>query len=179
MDRIAAGRRDLRTDGRLIAHPAKRAEILAGKGLLTAAGCGDPVLASLDHLVGARTERRFGGFDAATATYYRVARLSGPEWFYVTTMSRDRLRAQASASARWVLWTGLGSLALVLVVIAAILRRQVTRPLAKFAHATKALSASEQGVPLEVHERDELGALAGAFRERWTRSYRAKANCAS
>ena len=154
-----------RTDGRLLAHPTKRAEILASKGLLTAADSGDPVLASLFRLVSARSERRFGGFDESTTTYYRVARLSGPEWFYVTTMSRDRLRAQASASARWVLWTGLGSLALVLVVIAAILRRQVTRPLAEFAHATKALSAGEQGVSLEVHERDELGALAGAFRE--------------
>ncbi|MEQ1862519.1 MAG: hypothetical protein ABMA13_21580 [Chthoniobacteraceae bacterium] len=62
-----------RTDGRLIAHPTKRAEILASKGLLKAQECDDPVLASLVRIASARGERRFSGFDPATDTYFSIA----------------------------------------------------------------------------------------------------------
>lgn len=144
--------------------PPSAREILAGKGLLTAADCGDATLASLYRLVLPRTERHFSGFDPASGTYYSIA-LAGPEWFYVTTMSRERLQQQASASARWVLWTGLGSLALVVAVIAAILRGQVTRLLAALTRATKAMSAGNAEVPVAVTRGDELGELAASFRE--------------
>lgn len=154
-----------RTDGRLIAHPTKRAEILASKGLLTAQTCGDATLASLYQIASAHSERRFAGFDPASATYYNVARMAGPEWFYVTTMSRNHLQAQASASARWVLWSGLTSLALVLIAIAAILRRQVTRPLATLNEAAKSMSAGAREVPVAIDRHDELGELAASFRE--------------
>ncbi len=152
-----------RPDGRLIAHPTKRAEILASKGLLTATDCGDPVLASLYKIASSHPERRFDGFDSATETYYSIARFAGPEWLYATTMSRARLQAQASASARWVLWAGLLSLALVLAVIAAILRAGIGRPLAELTRATEALSAGSQEVLLPKTRPDELGALAGSF----------------
>src|SRR4051794_10131819 len=126
-----------RTDGRLIAHPTRRAEILEKKGLLRAQECGDPVLASLYRISSAHPERRFSGFDAASDTYFSVARLAGPEWFYVTTMPHSYLQRQASASARWVLWSGLLSLALVLGFIALILRRQLAAPLADLSRATR------------------------------------------
>lgn len=154
-----------RGDGRLIAHPTQRAEILASKGLLRADNCGDAVLASLFSLIRPRAEHRFSGFDATTATYYSVARLRGPEWFYVTTMPRERLQAQASRSARWVLWTGLSSLAVVLGFIAMVLRGQVTRPLAALNQATQAMSAGTSAVSLSVDREDELGQLATSFRE--------------
>ncbi|MGB8168259.1 MAG: HAMP domain-containing sensor histidine kinase [Chthoniobacteraceae bacterium] len=154
-----------RADGRLIAHPTKRSEILASKGLLTAQSCGDAALASLYRIASTHSERRFAGFDAASATYYNVARLAGPEWFYVTAMSRDHLQAQASASARWVLWSGLTSLALVLIAIATVLRNQVTRPLAKLNQAAKAMSAGAREVPVAIDRHDELGELAASFRE--------------
>jgi signal transduction histidine kinase len=152
-----------RTDGRLIAHPTKRADILVSKGLLTAQACGDSVLASLYRIAGARSERRFSGFDQASDTYYSVARLAGPEWFYVTAMSRARLQQQAFASAQWVLWSGLFSLALVLGFIAAVVRTQVARPLAELTRATEAMSAGTAGVPVPKVRADELGALAKSF----------------
>jgi signal transduction histidine kinase len=153
-----------RTDGRLIAHPAKRAEILASKGLLTAQDCGDRVLASIYRIASQHAERRFGGFDPASDVYYSVARLAGPEWFYVTTMSRDYLQRQAFASAQWVLWSGLISLALVLGFIALALNAQVARPLAELTRATEAMSAGNSD-PALVPRADELGELAASFRE--------------
>ncbi|MEQ1862520.1 MAG: HAMP domain-containing sensor histidine kinase [Chthoniobacteraceae bacterium] len=79
-------------------------------------------------------------------------------------MSRDYLRKNAFASAQWVLWSGLISIALVLGSIAAILRRQVSRPLAELTRATKAMSAGVDA-HAPAFRADELGELAGSFRE--------------
>ncbi len=152
-----------RADGRLIAHPPRRAEILASKGLLTAQDCGDPTLASLYRIATAHPERRFTGFDPVSGAHYSVARLAGPEWFYVTTMSEAHLRAQAFASAQWVLWSGLVSLALVLGFLAVTLHRQVARPLAELTRATDAMSAGSAEVPIPHVRADELGTLAQSF----------------
>ena len=154
----------VRTDGRLMAHPAKRAEILASKGRLTALDCDDPVLASIYRIASQHSERRFSGFDPASDIYYSVARLAGPEWFYITTMSRDYLQRQAFASAQWVLWSGLLSLALVLGLIALVLRAHVARPLAELTRATEAMSAGGNE-PALTSRADELGELAASFRE--------------
>ncbi len=154
-----------RADGRLIAHPTKRAEILKSKGLLTAVDCGDETLASIYRLIDTRTERRFSGFDPATATYYNVARLAGPEWFYVTTMSNDFMRRQALDTAKLVLWSGLISLVLVLGPIALVLRIQVARPLSQLIAATKAMSSGKSAPPITTTHNDELAELAVAFRE--------------
>ncbi len=155
----------LRRDGRLMAHPTKRNEILASKGLLTAEKCGDPAVASLYRICAGRAERRFAGFDPASDTYYSVARLAGPEWLYITTISQAYLQRQAFASAQWVLWSGLVSLALVLGFLAIILRKQIARPLAELTRATKAMSAGTATVSLPVSRSDELGKLAISFRE--------------
>lgn len=154
-----------RADGRLIAHPTKRAEILASNGLLKAQSCGDPMLASLHQIAITHPDRRLSGYDPASQTYYTFARLSGPEWYYVTTMSQDYLQSQASASARWVLWSGLASLALVLAFLAMMVRVQIARPLASLTRATKAMSAGEAAVAVPVQGGDELGELAASFRE--------------
>lgn len=153
-----------RQDGRLIAHATRRTDILKSKGLLQAQACGDEKLASLYRLASARTEHRFSGFDPASDTYYSIARLKGPEWFYVTTMSRDYLQRQAFVSAQWVLWSGLVSLALVLGLIALVLRSQVARPLAELTRATEAMSGGHGEAPL-TSRADEIGELASSFRE--------------
>ena len=154
-----------RTDGRLIAHPAKRAEILRSKGLLTATNCGDETLASLFRKVSARPERRFSGFDPKSGSYYSVARLAGPEWYYLTAMTQAHLRGQAFASASWVLWSGLVSLTLVVAAIALILRRQIARPLAELARATDAMSRGVSPILTTGGRADELGRLELSFRE--------------
>jgi len=154
-----------RGDGRLIAHPTRRKEILASKGELRMQDSGEAALASLYRAVSVRTERRFSGYEPESGLYYCVGRLAGPEWFFLTTMPREQLQRQAFQSAQWVLWSGLISLALVLGFLAATLRRQIAQPLAELTRATRQMSAGDVTAKAAVDRADELGALAGSFNE--------------
>lgn len=154
-----------RRDGRLIAHPTKRAEILASKGELRMQDSGEPALASLYRAVSARGERLFSDYDKASGLYYCAARLAGPDWFFVTTIPRELLQRQAFESAQWVLWSGLGSLAVLLGFLAIILRRQIALPLAELSRATKQMGALDTSARATVNRRDEFGALATAFND--------------
>lgn len=154
-----------REDGRIIAHPTKRAEILASKGLLRMQDCGEPELAGLYRAVSAQPAAKFSGFDETGGDYYSVARLAVPGWVFLTTLPRDRLQAQAFQSAQWVLWSGVLSLALVLGFLAAILRRQIAHPLAELARATRQMGTGDTSARAKVSAADEFGALAGAFND--------------
>lgn len=154
-----------RPDGRLVAHPTKRKEILASKGELRMQDSAEPALASLYRAVSARPGRQFSGYDEGSGTYYSVARLAGPEWYFLTTLPRDQLQHQAFQSAQWVLWSGLLSLALVLGFLAAILRREIALPLAELARATKQMGTGDTSARATLKRDDEFGALAGAFND--------------
>lgn len=154
-----------RSDGRLVAHPTRRAEIIATKGRLQMQDCGEPTLATLYQAVGRLGERRFSGYDTASQVYYSVARLAGPEWLFLTMVPRARLHQQAFESAQWVLWSGLVSLALVLVCLGAVLRRQVSGPLMELTLATRQMSRGNPSVRARVRRNDELGDLARTFNE--------------
>ena len=154
-----------RADGRIIGHPTKLKEILASKGLLRMQNSGEPDLVSLYRAITSRSERNFSDYDEGSGCYYSVAKLAGPEWFFLTTMPREQLQRQAFQSAQWVLWSGLVSLALLLGFLAITLRRQIARPLAELTRATKQMSAGDTSARASVARDDELGALAGAFNE--------------
>lgn len=153
-----------RSDGRIMAHPTKLKEILASKGQLRMQNSGEPELASLYRTVMSRSGRH-SGYDPGSGEYYSVARLAGPEWFFLTTMPRDLLQQQAFQSAQWVLWSGLVSLALVLAFLAVTLRRQISQPLAELTRATRQMSGGDVSAHAAVERNDELGALAGSFNE--------------
>jgi signal transduction histidine kinase len=157
-----------RPDGRLIAHPTRRQEILATKGQLRMQKS-EAALASLYDLVHRHREPRFSGYDSRSGLYYSVARLAGPDWFFLTTVPRELLRRQAFQSAQWVLWSGLLSFALVIGFLATTLRRQIAQPLAELARATREMSAGDISARAAVDRGDELGALAGSFNEMATR----------
>src|SRR5262249_31343355 len=93
-----------RPDGRIVAHPTKLKEILASKGHLRMQDSGESDLASLYGAVSWRTDRSFSGYDEGSGCYYSVARLAGPNWFFLTTIPRERLQRQAFQSTQWVLW---------------------------------------------------------------------------
>lgn len=154
-----------RADGRIVGHPTKLKEILASKGLLQMQNSGEPDLVSLFRTVRARAERNFSDYDAGSDCYFSVARLAGPDWFFLTTMPRELLQQQAFASAKWVLWSGLISLALVLAFMAATLRRQIAQPLIELTRATKQMSAGDVSARAAVARADEFGALASSFNE--------------
>ncbi len=154
-----------REDGRVIARPGLQGRIVASKGLLTAPESGDAELIRLHGLISNQPGKLISGFDEAGQTYYTAVRLAGPQWIFAAAMPRALIQKQAFASARWVLWSGLSSLALVLGVFTLILRRQVARPLAEFARATGQMSAGDITARAAVSGDDELGRLANAFND--------------
>jgi signal transduction histidine kinase len=154
-----------RSDGRLVAHPTKQKEILARKGELRMQDSGEPALVSLYQAVSQRPERKAFGYDPTSDSYYGVARLAGPDWLFLTTMPRVLVQQQAFQSAQWVLWPGLTALALVLAFLATTLQRQVARPLAELARATRQMSSGDVSVTTVVGPGGELGALADSFNE--------------
>jgi signal transduction histidine kinase len=96
---------------------------------------------------------------------YSVARLAGPEWFFLTTIPQQLLQQQAFDSAQWVLWSGLISLALVLAFLATTLKQQVARPLSELTRATRQMSGGDISARTVVRRGGEIGALANAFNE--------------
>lgn len=154
-----------RRDGRLIAHPHKRSQILGSRGELRMQDSGDAALTSLYRAVAGHSERRFSGYDPASGLNYSVARLAGPEWFFVTTVPRALLQQLAFQSAQWVLWSGVASLALMVGFLAVALRRQIARPLAELSRATRQMSAGDPSARADLQRRDEFGALGDSFNE--------------
>lgn len=156
----------IRGDGRLIAHPQWRDEILASGGMLTAQDSGDAALSNLYSLVKSLGREISSGYEPLNKTYFTSARLElpGADWYFVTTIPLAVVREQAVQSARWVWISGLSSLALLLGAFGLVLRRQVTRPLADLAHATHAMSEGATSVPSIPQRADELGDLASSFR---------------
>lgn len=154
-----------RRDGRLIAHPHLRSQILASKGRLRMQDCGDAALASLYRAIAGHSERRFSGFDPVSGLNFSVARLAGPEWFFVTTVPRDLLQELAFRSAQWVLWSGVASLALMTGFLAVALRRQIALPLAELSRATLRMGAGDHSARAKVERQDEFGRLSDSFNE--------------
>jgi signal transduction histidine kinase len=151
-----------RGDGRIVAHADLREQILSTGGALTAQGTGDPALTNLYQAV---SDGRLSGFEPGGRNYYSARRLDlpGADWFFVATLPRSVVRAEALRSAQWVWVSGLVSLGLLLAALAGILRRQVSRPVARLLGATRAMAAGAPHPPPADDTRDELGALAASF----------------
>ncbi|HYO65933.1 MAG TPA: ATP-binding protein, partial [Archangium sp.] len=96
--------------------------------------------------------------------YLATARLKGTGWNFVTVLPESVIVPPALRAARYVLVFGLASLVLELAIMFWVLRRQISRPLLDFAHATGRIAAGNFKVELDTQRQDELGQLAQAFR---------------
>jgi PAS domain S-box-containing protein len=96
---------------------------------------------------------------------FALARIDGPGWYVAATLPGAVLRARAATPLLWALAVGAAALLLPLLIVAAMLRRQVAQPLAELTRAAEALAGGDTGVRLPVSRDDELGRLAGAFND--------------
>lgn len=122
----------------------------------------------------AGAERPFAGLIADAAPSYRgrreddgmlyaLARIDGPGWYVAATLPAAVVRERATAPLLWALAIGAIALLLPLVIVAAILRRQVARPLGELTRAAETLARGDTAVRLPATRDDELGRLASAF----------------
>ena len=151
----------VRRDGTLIAHPALTSAIAAAKGGLHVSKSGDPALVAI-HAAVLNVPSGQGVTEASDA-YLGVAHIAGPDWFFVTVYPKSLLRAEAFQSARFVLFGGLASLLLEVLLLYWVLQKQVAAPLGALIGATREVSAGKMDVTLDTTRRDELGELAEAF----------------
>jgi signal transduction histidine kinase len=150
-------------DGHLIAHTARMRDIIASQGALTMQSSRDPALAVLFAAPAPSSDGPVSGHDPASDHYFAISRIRGTGWRFASIMPGELMRGHALRAARWVLWAGLASLGMLVVLLAAILRRQIELPLRGLNLAVEQLGAGQDGlVPFE-HDRDEIGRLAQAF----------------
>lgn len=154
-----------RPDGRLVADPDYLPNVIENQRDIRIADIQDLRLAYL--LKTANSSETFPtfGYDRANDFYYAISRLDSPGWYVSSTLSGQMVRAQAFRSAQWVLIAGLGSLGLLMLILAAILRSQIGRPLNTLMTAIQSFSAGETYVVEMSSNSDEIGHLAASFND--------------
>lgn len=155
-----------RADGQLISHPdeAIMADLRAGKGRYSISTSGDGHLKALYATVIHAGDKRVVSLDAYDE-FLGVARIAGPDWYFVTVMPKSVLANTAASTASMVLWLGLAALVLELIVVGWILRRQVTQPLRHFLDRVTAFGRGELESRVATSGRNELAHLGQAFNQ--------------
>jgi PAS domain S-box-containing protein len=153
------------SSGQLIAHTDRMRDIIASQGQLTLQTSGDASLRALLRGVEDRPVLPFSSYDTESDHYFAISNIDGPGWYFAATISGEFMRGQAFRAARWVLWAGLASLAVLVTILAHILRRQIAMPLGRLNLAVERIGAGETGVVFSEHPHDEIGRLAGAFND--------------
>lgn len=152
-----------RADGRLIAHPDKMAQIKAKNGKFDILQSGDSHLTRIFQLVKNLKPGQVVVENTEDKEYLAVAKLNGPDWYFVTVFPKSILVGLAFDNARFVLILGGISLLVEVMVLFFVLRRQVATPLQKLMVATEQIAAGDFNIHLDTTRQDELGRLAHSF----------------
>ncbi|MCQ8105270.1 ATP-binding protein [Methylomonas sp. SURF-2] len=148
-----------RPDGMLIIGARSWSREAGDSGGISIAETGDPELLPLLAI----TERRkdsaeLAGYEQSGDFYYAVSFLPTPKWYFASTLPGSEVRGQALRAAQWIVWSGLGSSLLLLMVMAAILRRHIVNPLRRLLLAIRSGDMRETiGEKARVAEIDILG----------------------
>jgi PAS domain S-box-containing protein len=94
-----------------------------------------------------------------------LARIDGPGWYVAALLPTAVVRAHAATVLAGTLAVGVVALLLPMVIVAAVLKRRVARPLGELTRAAETLAGGDTGVRLPVARDDELGRLATAFND--------------
>ncbi|MCW5625753.1 MAG: response regulator [Burkholderiales bacterium] len=164
----------VRDDGRLVAHPDKVKEIEAAKGVVEIPSLGDPVLLQMYQRLMAEAKATGNTNlmvdDDRSDAFLAATRLEGPGWWFVTVYPKSLLTSTARQAAEFILLLSIVALAVELVALFLVLRRQVVAPLQVFVEASRVVAAGDYhriaggDLPLPEERRDEVGVLARAFR---------------
>ncbi|MCY7321553.1 MAG: response regulator [Phormidesmis sp. CAN_BIN36] len=152
-----------RRDGRLIAHPQLMSKLEANKGDFNISEKGDLHLKAIFDRVKEHAENSTIVDNPQHDEYLAVTKINGPDWYFVTVFPKSILASQASEASRFVLILGLVALLVELLVVASILRRDVTRPLKDLTSATDRMAQGNLDINVDDAKQNELGRLAASF----------------
>lgn len=164
-----------REDGRLIAHPDKVEVLRQSAGQLYIRDLKDPALNSMQRQVMAALNDQPGEFflldDKENDNILAVASIPGPDWYFVTVYPKSLLTSVALDTARFILWLGLISLALEMLMLYLVFRKKVIAPLGVFSEASSQVAQGNyrlntiNGMPSMLQEGNEVGLLARTFQK--------------
>ena len=160
----------LRPDGRIIAHPDKRAELNTAKGMLNVRDLNDPVLLSIyetlvDVYANGSSDSHIFEHTASDA-FIAHAQIQGPDWFFVTVYPKELLVDSARSTAEFILVLSLFSLVVELLMLFLVLRRQVIKPLSHFVSVSDRIAEGDYNSgqdTLPIKRTDEIGLMARTF----------------
>ncbi|MDP3846823.1 MAG: EAL domain-containing protein [Pseudomonas sp.] len=148
---------------RLLVHPQLMEKIRSSEGSLQLAKLADPLLQDAAKLAYASTSWPSVAESSDGDYYLGIGRIEGPNWYSISVYPKALLAEKAFASAGSILLAGLAGLAIELLLLAWIIRRQVAKPLRLLQSAVQSIAAGELNVKLPSERRDELGELANNF----------------
>lgn len=154
-----------REDGRLIAHPQLKDEIIASGGKLTLMETGNSNLERVFQLVQNYEELPLVITDQQGDQFLALTKLEGPDWYFVTVFPESILSKQASEIAIFVLLLGSGALVLEIIFLSGILRRNITKPLSELTTATTEIASNNLAIKVDESKNNELGRLASSFNQ--------------
>lgn len=162
-DRIMQGSWNFIVDAQsnLIAHPNLTEKINTSGGNLQTSKLGDEKLTTMVNAVLASDKKEPHTFELpGLDVFLGVSQIKGPGWFFVTVYPKKQLTQQALSSASVILAVGFATLLLELIIMASILKRRVSEPIARTVSATEQISHGNFNVRLNPEQNDELGQLA-------------------
>ncbi|MBC7918028.1 MAG: PAS domain-containing protein [Rhodoferax sp.] len=149
--------------GMLVAHPRLMESIQKSSGNLDARKLGDPFLAD----VFKEAVSVSGAVDVRLApdgeNYLGIARIRGPDWYFVTVYPKAQVESRGFASAKIILLGGALGLFIELILLSWIIRRQVALPMHLLNQAAQAVAQGDMLVQLHLPGRDELALLSQSF----------------
>ncbi|WP_187329318.1 hybrid sensor histidine kinase/response regulator [Halomicronema hongdechloris] len=154
-----------RGDGRLIAHPDFKEEIIQSEGQLTLSEAGDENLEEIFRLIKAKDNLPLVINNKSGHEFLAVTRITGPGWYFVTVFPKSILSKQASNIAAFVLILGITVLVLELIILFRVLNRDIALPLRRLITATSQIAADNLDVDIDDSKSNELGRLATSFKE--------------
>ncbi|HEY9640926.1 MAG TPA: ATP-binding protein, partial [Coleofasciculaceae cyanobacterium] len=95
--------------------------------------------------------------------YLAVAKLKGPNWYFVTVYPKSLLVGRAFENAQFILILGSISLLVEIASLFYVLRQKIAVPLKALLGATDQVAAGQFDVHLDTQRQDELGRLASSF----------------
>jgi signal transduction histidine kinase/CheY-like chemotaxis protein len=155
----------VRPDGQVIASPALDRELVASDGRLNLAQLDNSPLKAAYAAIASQPGQSV--VESVPGDLVAVARISGPDWLFVTVLPRAQVAGLADTVV--LLLLGLGALTLLIetLLLWRILRSKVVNPLVSFTKATGDIAEGNLNPlslgALPVQRRDEIGSLARSF----------------
>ncbi|WP_087460537.1 hybrid sensor histidine kinase/response regulator [Oleiphilus messinensis] len=159
-----------RNDGRLIAHPEQTEALRKASGQLFIRDVDDPELNDMHTQIKAalvdNPDQVFLLNDQTNGNILAIAPINGPDWYFVTVYPKTLLTSVALKTAHFILWLGLISLAVEMIMLYLVFRKKVISPLTVFSRASDAITSGNyhltevEGMNGALNQHNEVGFLA-------------------